>query len=200
MKSTTVLALILGLTTTAAFASKTKSADVYSATEEGPSEEVLQSAPGYTGETVDVKTPPPSAKVRKAAPPIIQARTAPTPSSNSSPQQYDAVPTTQAEPLIRRLRLVETIIAKYGRAYDYKTLTVTELQTILGQLDNQATQAAEARHRAVTRAELKKQVEQIPPPAESTNSIGSEAPEIPAPFEGGSANGAETIAPIQQNP
>lgn len=187
MNKKIAIALALALISTSAFASKKKAPDVYSATEDSPSEEVIGSAPGYTGESIDVKPALPAPKRRVTPPSSVEEKTA----------EFDAVPNSQAEPLIRRLRLVETLIAKYGRAYDYKTLTVTELQTILGRLDTQATQTIEVRRRAITRADLKKTVD-APTPAESTDSIGSEAPELPAPFEGG-GNGAETVAP-NQNP
>ena len=49
---------------------------------------------------------------------------------------FDTVPADQAESISRRLALVEVLIRKYGRAYDYRSHTLHELQSILEQLDN----------------------------------------------------------------
>src|SRR5262249_42158984 len=57
---------------------------------------------------------------------------------------YDPVPVGQAEPLSRRLRLVDEMIRKYGRAYDYRIHTVKELEAILADLDAQARPAQPA--------------------------------------------------------
>lgn len=48
---------------------------------------------------------------------------------------YDLVPSDQVDPLGKRLQLVEILIRKYSRAYDYRAHTVQELVTILAKLD-----------------------------------------------------------------
>lgn len=48
---------------------------------------------------------------------------------------FDQVPAGQAESVAQRLKYVEIIIRKYGRAYDYRTMTLRDLQAVLGQLD-----------------------------------------------------------------
>ena len=48
---------------------------------------------------------------------------------------FDPVPENQREPIARRLKLVNALIEKYGRAYDYRVHTARELQDILNQLD-----------------------------------------------------------------
>lgn len=156
---------VLGLMASPVFASKTKprKLDTYSATEEGPSEEVIRSAPGYR-----------AAEAVEAAEPVAAA---PAPAATPS-SKFDTVPGSQTEPLLRRLKLVEALILKYGRAYDYRSLTVTELQSILGKLDVQSAQASEVRHRASARAEEKKQILSAPAAAPKTD-------EIPAPLEDG---------------
>lgn len=191
------LALVAALMATPSTASKRrpkKQPDVYSATEEGPSEEVISSAPGYRGQPVQeagavpeeelssVAQAPAKPRVRHVAVKVSAETAAPAPASGSG---YDTVPNSQAEPLVRRLRLVQELITKYGRAYDYRSLTVTALQEILAQLDSESAQAAEVRHRASTRNEMKREIEAtpaaaatevIPAPEDSSNSIGSEAP------------------------
>ena len=195
MKYSIAFALIVCFAASSAFAAKKKARDVYPATEDTPSEEVIQSAPGYSAAAAH-QAPAPITVSAVAAP---QAAAAPQALAGSS-SKYDSVPGAQAEPLLRRLRLVEELIAKYGRAYDYRTLTVTQLQAILGELDAQASQSSELKRRMSARTELKKTVqastaEEIPAPApESTNSIGSEAPESAAPFQGGGI-GADSLAP-----
>ncbi len=172
-----ILSSVLCLVASSSFAAKT--AATYPATEEGPSAEVINSAPGartqYAPPTAPV-TPP----ARPA--PITQTQTAaPAPTSHA---QFDAVPNGQAEPLIRRLRLTEELVSKYGRAYDYRAMTVTELQTILAQLDAQAAQNTQYRARMNARSEIKRSLDgpssetaSIPAPAiDPSASLGSEAP------------------------
>ncbi len=138
-----------------AFAAKTKRAnETYSATTDDGSELEGVSdggAPAY------VATP-----VQSAPLPTVQQAPAPLPASRSyarnkkknkhskialastQPAQtgspgFDAVPPGQAESIARRLKLVEIMIRKYGRAYDYRMHTLRDLEMILAKLD--ATQA-----------------------------------------------------------
>jgi hypothetical protein len=200
------LSLVLCLMASSSFAKTTRTLPTYPATEDTPSEEVISSAPGYQGQQVapqmnsaqesDAIPPPapmnePKAVSLAPTPPAPPARTyAPLPTTNSktfstsSPTRFDAVPSAQAEPLLRRLRLTEELISKYGRAYDYRALTVTELQTILAQLEAQAAQAAQFRSRVNTRTEIKRTIEDAPtasatavPMNDTSSSLGSEAPE-----------------------
>lgn len=48
---------------------------------------------------------------------------------------FDPVPADQTEALLKRLKLVETLIEKFGRAYDYRALTVSQLENILANLE-----------------------------------------------------------------
>ncbi|MGK5082647.1 hypothetical protein WDW37_05020 [Bdellovibrionota bacterium FG-1] len=57
---------------------------------------------------------------------------------NHATQPYDPVPVGQVEPLAQRLKLVETLIQRHGRAYDYRIHTIKELQEILSQLDKKS--------------------------------------------------------------
>jgi hypothetical protein len=52
--------------------------------------------------------------------------------------RFDPVPQPQRDGIARRLGLVEEILRKHGRAYDYRSLTVRDLETILAELDAQA--------------------------------------------------------------
>jgi hypothetical protein len=51
---------------------------------------------------------------------------------------FDSVPSGQADAISKRLRLVERLLTKYGRAYDYRTLTVKDLESILAYLEEEA--------------------------------------------------------------
>jgi hypothetical protein len=50
--------------------------------------------------------------------------------------QFDAVPASQREPVSRRLRLIEKLLLEHGRAYDYRSITIAELNAILSHLDS----------------------------------------------------------------
>lgn len=53
---------------------------------------------------------------------------------------FDPVPKSQKVAIRKRIQLVDRMIAKYGRAYDYRTHTLRELQNILAELEAQAKQ------------------------------------------------------------
>jgi hypothetical protein len=57
------------------------------------------------------------------------------PNAALSPESFDLVPSDQAHPVIRRIHLVEEIVRRHARAYDYRTHTVRELEQILAKLD-----------------------------------------------------------------
>ena len=64
-------------------------------------------------------------------------RPSPAPASvNEKKEGFELVPANQAEPIIHRLKIVEELIRKHGRAYDYRMHTIKELQSILSQLDS----------------------------------------------------------------
>lgn len=48
---------------------------------------------------------------------------------------YDPVPSDQINALSRRLQLTDALIRRHGRAYDYRTHTVRDLELILAKLD-----------------------------------------------------------------
>jgi hypothetical protein len=200
--------LIGSLSAAAAFASaKTTTANqTFPATEEGPSAEVVSSAPGYIGsqaptepESSDAAAAaqapaptPPKAKWKShvtvkttpaPAPTVIAPQTAPVVLTKG----FDLVPNNQTEPLIRRLKLSEQLVVKYGRAYDYRAMTVLELQSILDKLDADAQRQTQARvdermqSRAVIGAQATAPNESPAAPQETHDSIGSEAPEAPLP-------------------
>jgi guanyl-specific ribonuclease Sa len=56
--------------------------------------------------------------------------------------EFFPVPKDQVQPIGRRLSLVEEIMTRHGRAYDYRAHTVQELQDILAQLETEAARAA----------------------------------------------------------
>lgn len=55
-----------------------------------------------------------------------------------SPRTFDPVPSDHIESIAGRLLIVEEILRKYGRAYDYRSHTTNELQRILTKLDRAA--------------------------------------------------------------
>jgi hypothetical protein len=57
---------------------------------------------------------------------------------------YDTVPASQSDALIQRLKIVENLIRKYGRAYDYRTHTLKELELIQSTLESAAAPATPA--------------------------------------------------------
>lgn len=154
MKGFLSTVLIICLSSSSAFAVAKARAEqqTYPATEEGASNEVINSAPG------------------KAA----------------SLTSYDVVPSSQTEPFIRRLKLAEALLTRYGRAYDYRAMTVVELQKVLDKLDSDAQKQSSNRTRerqheqSIIRAQAAANNESAARVQESHNSIGAEAPE-PAP-------------------
>lgn len=63
--------------------------------------------------------------------------------ATSQPSKYDAVPADQINPLLRRMKIVQELVQKYGRAYDYRVHTVAELEGILAQLKQKRGEATE---------------------------------------------------------
>lgn len=51
---------------------------------------------------------------------------------------YDPVPSDQVDALSKRLQLVDLLIRRHARAYDYRTHTVRELELILAKLEASA--------------------------------------------------------------
>jgi hypothetical protein len=48
---------------------------------------------------------------------------------------YDPVPSEQANAIAKRLQIVEILLRKYGRAYDYRIHTYKDLKKVLAELD-----------------------------------------------------------------
>jgi hypothetical protein len=182
--------LIASLSISAALAATTptKPRQTYPATEEGPSQEVVSSAPGYNG-TAPLPQAEPESSDAAAAAAAAQTKkaTAPQAAPAAVSKGFDLVPTNQTEPLIRRLKLAETLVMKYGRAYDYRAMTVLELQGILDKLDAEAKRETQARvdermrSQAVIRAEASATNTSPEALQETHDSIGSEAPEAQPP-------------------
>ncbi|MDR3606682.1 MAG: hypothetical protein P4M08_04785 [Oligoflexia bacterium] len=86
---------------------------------------------GKTAKTADIYSATESANVAGIAPTGNQE-----PVAIAAPRKvtYDAVPIDQVDSILKRLKLVEEILQKYGRAYDYRTHTTHEFETILTQL------------------------------------------------------------------
>ena len=81
------------------------------------------SAPPHSAVAAESPQPPAASEAAKKKPAV------------AAKGGYELVPSTQAEPIIHRLKIVEELIRKFGRAYDYRVHTVKELQSILSQLE-----------------------------------------------------------------
>jgi hypothetical protein len=55
--------------------------------------------------------------------------------ASGTAEAYDPVPSDQTGPITKRLKVIETLILKHGRAYDYRSHTAKELESILKKLD-----------------------------------------------------------------
>jgi hypothetical protein len=71
--------------------------------------------------------------------------------STATQEKFDPVPAEQVGLIVKRLRIVERLLREHGRAYDYRSHTLRELEEILNRLqasaphgtpDKHATQAA----------------------------------------------------------
>ena len=62
---------------------------------------------------------------------------APAPPFDASDAQFDPVQKNQVESIAGRLGLVQKLLLKHHRAYDYRLLTKAELETILKDLDRE---------------------------------------------------------------
>lgn len=70
-------------------------------------------------------------------PNTVEHRSTPIASQRSEkPKDYDVVPEQLSSPLIRRLQLVQILIQKYNRAYDYRSHTTADLERILIDLNS----------------------------------------------------------------
>jgi hypothetical protein len=113
----------------------------------------------------------------------VTTTTSISPGKAASATGFDIVPTSQTEPFIRRLKLAEALLTRYGRAYDYRAMTVIDLQHILDKLDSEsqkqtADRARERQHeQSVIRSQAAANNESAARIQESHNSIGAEAPE-----------------------
>lgn len=160
-----------------AFAStsqKTAPSDVYPATE---SETPLVSTPPIATPPVAPAHAVVRSSLKQAAGIAVPRPTAPsrlkaTPSDASS---YDLVPSDQVDPLGKRLQLVELLIRKYSRAYDYRAHTVGELNEILVKLD--AASAPKTASAARPAPSVSKAAPaQLPTPSEDDEVNGGENP------------------------
>jgi hypothetical protein len=142
-------ALVLG--PQAAFASKKKKKststqsstgplETYSAEDPDPMETSSSAITLPAGEAAGIA--PREERERPAAPSAGSVRAGvPTQAAVSNrwqTAQYDRVPIEQTNGVAKRLGLVEEILRKHGRAYDYRSLTVRDLEQILAELDAQA--------------------------------------------------------------
>lgn len=125
-----------------AFAAQSKRAnETYSATTDEGSEldgvDRSNAAPTYIAPAIQTTTletpaPPKAAHVSKKKTKKSKVSLVSTASANPN---FDPVPRGQEESIARRLKLVEIMIRRYGRAYDYRMHTLRDLENILAKLD-----------------------------------------------------------------
>lgn len=102
----------------------------YPATEDSIAPGVMAPTPVEVTSSVQIKTQLQAPAPAPKAPPVQNA--APVASAAS----FDAVPFSQIEPVIQRLKVIEELIRTQGRAYDYRALTLKQLKGILSQLQS----------------------------------------------------------------
>lgn len=117
--------------------------EVYSANEAGEPTTIIQSVPGPA--SVPDSGQAPAKTLPKVATPVVHAPTLvtrPAAMATISSRAYtvpkgdfDPVPSEHAASIAGRLKLVEVLITRYGRAYDYRIHTQRELEAILNELE-----------------------------------------------------------------
>jgi hypothetical protein len=80
-------------------------------------------------------------KAQQPAAPTATLAAASAPKAASPAAAFDAVPANQSEAILQRLKIVENLVRKYGRAYDYRAHTLKELELIQSTLESTAAQA-----------------------------------------------------------
>jgi hypothetical protein len=129
------------------------------------------------------KTQPAYLNPEDADVPADTAMDTSSPGKAASATSFDIIPASQTEPFIRRLKLAEALLTRHGRAYDYRAMTVPELQRILDKLDSDSQKQSAERIRereheeSVIRAQAAANNESAARVQESHNSIGAEAPD-----------------------
>lgn len=135
--------LVLSMLVAASAHANTPGAEVYAATEGGMAEPVLNV---HGTEPVKEESSDDAHRAAETAPAPVpaqvqvqvqaQAQTQAVPKPAVVKEAYDPVPSDQKGALSIRLKLVEAIIQKHGRAYDYRIHTVRELEALLQRLDS----------------------------------------------------------------
>jgi hypothetical protein len=95
----------------------------------------MPQAPGASAQAHAVRAARPAAP---AAAPVEDSRQPNEPASLADSFPYDPVPAAEVSSIRQRVHLVDLLLRKYGRAYDYRTHPVRELKAVLADLDAQA--------------------------------------------------------------
>ncbi len=108
----------------------------------------------------------------------VAAKLAPAPADEA----FDLVPSDQMHPLVRRIHLVEEIVRKHARAYDYRIHTIAELEKILAELD--AAAAGQPAPKAPEQQPAAQQPSQQSEPSRPSPIDAGEGASLPAPPSG----------------
>lgn len=82
------------------------------------------------------------ASVIETVPAIPSAKPVAAASARLATASFDTVPASQSDAILQRLKIVENLVRKYGRAYDYRAHTLKELLLIQSTLESTAAPVA----------------------------------------------------------
>lgn len=82
------------------------------------------------------------ASVIETVPAIPSAKPVAAATARLATASFDTVPAGQSDAILQRLKIVENLVRKYGRAYDYRAHTLKELQLIQSTLESTAAPVA----------------------------------------------------------
>lgn len=132
------------------------------------------------------QAPVASAPVARQAEPTAQSAVTPAPKQEAR-INYDKVPASETAPLMQRLKLVEQLIERHHRAYDYRAFTVKQLQEILKALDEPFDKAFQDGKPSESAAPISVappiETDKVPAVIESMATPTSEIPAASAPSE-----------------
>jgi len=119
--------------------------EVYAATDRN--EMPVDEQPGFAVPAESDPAAAPALALKQTRAPVRAAKPkvpAPAAQPKVVSSAFDSVPASQSEAILQRLKIVENLVRNYGRAYDYRTHTLKELQLIQSTLESTAAAQAPA--------------------------------------------------------